>query len=283
MVYISADGSIGKSHRRKNPFKYLCDEFLALEPHWKVVALACLAFACRKWLNPNPLAKGKIPAADLNPDEHWKRISKDDTFVRRMTEHLGSSTSRRARVGAESKFMTETDQMEIAFGHVDFGGLDGHVAETGDWSDLKYFQGTRCSTTRSAITAYFCGADIAGNQDTALGNERKPPFVGIKPLAKLISCRHQKGKRTGSHRRSVYRLGIGCNDVMAGYSHAFSIVAQPDGSFFWLQSFIGHYSLPNRMAKVNSDGTPYAHLSLDGLKRPLHMAALAILDMEPKA
>ena len=61
------------------------------------------------------------------------------------------------------------------------------------------------------------------------------------------------------HRRSVYRLGIGCDDALAGYSHAFSIVAQPDGSFYWLQSFIGHYSLAQWMKKSD------AKLSLDGL------------------
>ena len=39
---------------------------------------------------------------------------------------------------------------------------------------------------------------------------------------------------------------------MSGYSHAFSIITQPDGSYYWLQSFIGHYSLATWMKKKDS-------------------------------
>lgn len=40
---------------------------------------------------------------------------------------------------------------------------------------------------------------------------------------------------------------------MSGYSHAFSIIAQPDGSYFWLQSFIGHYSLATWMKQKDKE------------------------------
>lgn len=36
---------------------------------------------------------------------------------------------------------------------------------------------------------------------------------------------------------------------MAGYSHAFSILVQPDETFYWLQSFILHYSLATWMKR----------------------------------
>ena len=39
---------------------------------------------------------------------------------------------------------------------------------------------------------------------------------------------------------------------MAGMSHAWVIVAQPDGNFYWLQSFISHYSLATWMKKKDS-------------------------------
>jgi hypothetical protein len=184
-----------------------------------------------------------------------------------MTEHLPK------RYKPEE--YKETDNIKIVMGLVAFGGPDGHALEKGDWSDIEALRGTRCSTTRSGITAYFCGADVAGNQDVALGNQMKPSNIGVSIFADLISCRHQNAERTGSHhRRSVYRIGIGCKDSLAGYSHAFSIIAQPDGTFFWLQSFISHYSLRNWMEKVKvadaADGLPRrAHLSLDGLQAKL--------------
>jgi len=246
MPYISADGTIG-GEKRLSPFRKLVDAFLGLKPQWKAVALVGLAIALRSWLNPNPLANGNIPASALPPDQHWQRLAKDDSFVRSMTQHLSSIFS---AASSNNQYLA-TDSIEIAMDRVDFGGPDGHVAEKGDWNDLEAIRGTRCSTTRSAVTAYFCGADVAKNQDAALGNKRKGHYYGVQPFVDFLSCRHQQGEKQHNHRRSVYRIGIACQDNMAGYSHAFSIVAQPDGSFFWLQSFIGHYSLPKWMKQVD--------------------------------
>lgn len=269
MVYISSDGTIGEKKETKGPFQVASKGFSDLQPHWKVALLACLVFLCKKWLNPNPLANGRIPAGHVDPDQHWKTISTDDTFVRVMTSSLGSSTSKYAKNKKKSQYMEQTDKIDIAMDRVDFGGLDGHVPETGDWSDKKYLQTTRCSTTRSAITAYFCGAKVAGNQDAALESQRKTSFLGVKSLSDFIACQNQSGQRRGQYRRSVYRVGIGCQDSLAGYSHAFSIVAQPDGSFFWLQSFIEHYSLQFWMSKRDVDGTHLAHLTLEQLQAKL--------------
>ena len=67
-----------------------------------------------------------------------------------------------------------------------------------------------------------------------------------------MECRHKQGvENNGTHHRSVFRLGVGCKDNMAGYSHAFSIVGQPDGTYYWLQSYIGHYSLSTWMKKAD--------------------------------
>ena len=246
-----------------------------------------LAMACRRWLNPNPLANGRIPAADISPDQHWNRILQDDAFVRTMTQHLaGVHTNRQVEIKSLQRHLEHDRDINIVLGRVDFGGVDGHVAENGDWNDLEYVRGTRCSTTRSAVTAYFCGADIASNQNVGLErNQRKGYNFGVQSFADFIACRHAQGERrrgnktagAGSHhRRSVYRIGIGCQDSLAGYSHAFSIIAQPDGTFYWLQSFIGHYSLQKWMmqnvrptddhGKHGIDNyTPQVHLSLDEL------------------
>lgn len=116
-----------------------------------------------------------------------------------------------------------------------------------------------------------CGADIATNLDLAHGFNQKIVELGTDSFRTFVECRHRQGRKKGTHRRSVYRLGIGSEDQFAGYSNAFSIVTQPDGTFFWLQSFIGHYSLSTWMKKV--DGTNESglagHLTLDELLRKL--------------
>jgi len=273
MVYISADGTIGEKGRNnnsRNPIRFVSDKFFRLKPHWKAASLVCVAIIFRSRLNPNPLADGKVPAADLKPEQHWDRILKDDTFVRAMSGHLdGATSSRRDQAKAKREYLERAKEMKITLDWVDFGGLDGHVAEKGDWNDIKYFQGTRCSTARSAITAYFCGAQVAGNQDAALEKDAKLPYSGVKSFSDFTSCRHKQGESKGDHRRSVYRIGISTEASLSGYSHAFSIIAQPDGSFFWLQSFISHYSLPKWMSKMDEDGTPHADLTLDGLQTKL--------------
>eukprot|EP00339_Tiarina_fusa_P020331 CAMPEP_0117073676 /NCGR_PEP_ID=MMETSP0472-20121206/51880_1 /TAXON_ID=693140 ORGANISM="Tiarina fusus, Strain LIS" /NCGR_SAMPLE_ID=MMETSP0472 /ASSEMBLY_ACC=CAM_ASM_000603 /LENGTH=194 /DNA_ID=CAMNT_0004798331 /DNA_START=574 /DNA_END=1155 /DNA_ORIENTATION=- len=105
------------------------------------------------------------------------------------------------------------------------------------------------------------------NQDVALEDKRKSSYLGVSSFSEYIACRHGKAEASnnGSHRRAVYRIGVGCEDSLAGYSHAFNIVAQPDGTFLWLQSYISQYSLQTWMSKRDSDGSPYGHLSLDQL------------------
>ena len=93
--------------------------------------------------------------------------------------------------------------------------------------DLEEIRVTRCSTSRSAITAYFCGVDVTMNQDVALGFNGKMNQHGTKSFRQYLQCRYEQGVADGgTHRRVVYRLGVGCKDSLAGYSHAFSIVAQ---------------------------------------------------------
>ncbi|KAL7544214.1 hypothetical protein ACHAWF_007599 [Thalassiosira exigua] len=134
----------------------------------------------------------------------------------------------------------------------DFGGPGGHVAEPVDWEDVESIRVTRCATTQTAVTAYFCGADVATNLDVGRGSNRKMPHFGTESLQKYLQCRYEQGERNdGVHRRSVYRIGIYSSEN-PGYNHAFNIVAQPDGTFFWLQSFIGHYSLTTWMKKADA-------------------------------
>lgn len=147
MGRINADGSIdnGESDGKKmNPLKAMIANFSRLELHWKIAIASVVIVCIRRYLNPNPLADGKIPAADLHPSQHWKRIANDDGFVRTMTAHLGAKTFWDGR-GKHMTSIQDSDRiktdMAIMLGAVDFGGPDGHVAERGDWSDVKYVQG----------------------------------------------------------------------------------------------------------------------------------------------
>jgi hypothetical protein len=231
-----------------------------------LVAIIALLVRCLLNLTDNPLANGRIPALEFGPNEHWKRMKEDDLFVRSMTEHLGKSAYRSA-----GKALVHSQNN--AYAQFDIGGPDGHKVEDIDWSGITNVQGTRCSATRSAITAYFCGSQVAENQDQLLsaGATRKDHFFGIQSFAMFLQCQHDRASRLGTnHRRAVYRIGIDCKDVQADYAHAFSIIAQPDGSFFWLQSFGGHYSLQQWMAKTNENN---AHLTLPELLHKLDQIA----------
>jgi len=189
-------------------------------------------------------------------------MQKDATFVRMMTEGLKTKEPTTKEGGQRLKEHKTYEIME----RVDFGGADGHVAEGGSF-DLETLRVTRCATTRSAITAYFCGAEVATNQDLALGYNGKPPNVGTDSFRQYLACRHEHGLDIGTYKRAVYRLGISCKDNLAGYNHAYSIVAQPDGTYFWLQSFVGHYSLATWMQKsdITKQSGLAAHLTYDEL------------------
>jgi len=255
MVYISTNGSIESvAPPSRNPLVQL-KRFLFATPQRSAAVVGvvslCLKFDVFK-IKSNPLADGRIPAAGKKPREHWSAMANDMVFVRTMTESLEKT---KAKTEAARKALKKID-LDRYVDRVDFGGPDGHVAERTDWRDVESIRVTRCATTRSAITAYMCGAEVATDRDVGLLGlqNRKAPNYGTTSLKEYVKCRFRQGeqKNGGVHRRSVYRIGIGCNDNLAGYSHAFSIVAQPDGTFFWLQSFISHYSLTTWMAKVDA-------------------------------
>jgi hypothetical protein len=78
-------------------------------------------------------------------------------------------------------------------------------------------------------------------------------------------------EENGAYKRSVLRVGISCEDDLAGYFHVFNIVAQPDGTYLWLQSFINHYSLATWLQKkdtANESGLA-GHLTYDELLNKL--------------
>ena len=236
-----------------------------------IVAAAILAIYVHSKCE-DPFADGVIPAAKRDPAEHWPFMAGDVSFVRTMTEPLKGRSKATTQSGRDA---LKSHDMDRFLDRVDFGGADGHVAEASDLRDLEQIRVTRCSTTRPGVTAYFCGVDVATNRDAALGPEGKTGRFGTRSFGELLRCRHEEGERRGGrdHRRSVYRLGIGCTDSLAGYSHAWSIVAQPDGTFFWMQSFIQQYSLSTWLKKADftKDSGLAGHLSLAELLNKLNM------------
>ena len=235
----------------------------------------------------DPFRNGKIPAMQRLSEEHELYFISDDlSFVRTMSDPLTINWFRRLmqilfqeddtttgfnKMTEEGKELITELETEKAFERsVDYGGYDGHVAERINWDDIESIKTTRCATTRSALTAYYCGRTVAKNNDVALGRRNvKGVTFGTASFTDHVNFyqHHNEGdegkggrdyidsddgRHRYYHRRSVYRLGIGCTKGCVGFEHAFTIVAQPDGTFLWLQSFIGMYSLSTWMKKKDS-------------------------------
>lgn len=81
-----------------------------------------------------PLSNGKIPAASRAPSEHWPYLAKNIDFVRTMTEPLHHITKDMTK---EGKKLRQEIQLDGSIEKVDFGGVDGHVAEQTDFMDLE--------------------------------------------------------------------------------------------------------------------------------------------------
>lgn len=254
MVYIAADGSISAapppSH---NPIKRAANSVRSLPPRVAIGITVVVALIARSGMFDKyfgPLANGAIPAAKMAPSEHWKYMMESTTFVRTHTESLVGRTKATTKEGKQ--ILNELETRKHLDTRADFGGPDGHAAEDSDFMSLEGFRVTRCATTRSGITAFYCGADVATDSDLAHGYDSKSSNYGTKSFRKYLTCRREQGQRDGTHQRLVYRLGVSCSDDHAGMSHAWSIVTQPDGTYYWLQSFINQYSLATWMRKTDS-------------------------------
>jgi hypothetical protein len=270
MPRIDKNGNIIQN-RSDNPSVMNIINNLSQNTKIVIVTITCflLYFYTNYW--NDPFRNGTIPAGQREPNEHEKLfIASDLSFVRQMSDPLtvgffkhlmqkifedDNEDGMTYKPTEEGKELIEARELERAFEkRVDYGGNDGHIAERIDWDDNESIRTTRCSTTRSALTAYYCGRNIAKNNDLALfGSNWKGVNFGVTSLKEYIQCRYYEYKNNlHRHRRSVYRIGIGCSKGCDGFGHAFSIIAQPDGTFLWLQSFIGFYSLSTWMKKEDS-------------------------------
>ena len=203
-----------------------------------LIVIVGILLVAESYLSPqasNPLTDDRIPAAEVRPEKHWSRLKGDTFLVRDMMSGIAASSS-------------NVDNAEI---------VRLAAAEEVDWSErtmLEAVKVTRCATTQDAVTAYFCGARVASNERHGGGGGggggeyyeeyMYRPNEGTEGLSFHLACRHEQGERNGGvHKRSVYRIDVSpANDELV-FGHVLNVVAQPDGTFFWLQSFIGEYSL----------------------------------------
>ena len=195
----------------------------------------------------DPFEGGLIPAEARGPFSHWAFIQQTPNFVRDMTTHAlrnghgsrgrgslkeGLETAFTGRVGGiDSESMLKSKglkDMELLM-FADYGGELGAVPEEMDTRNADALAVTRCSTTSFAVTAYFCGIDVA--------NSIPAYYAGVDNFVMFLRHTHDMEPRWPL----IYRLGIGSEERSEpSQGHVWSIVALPDGTFHWIQSFIGN-------------------------------------------
>mmetsp|Transcript_33600 Transcript_33600/g.56519 ORF Transcript_33600/g.56519 Transcript_33600/m.56519 type:complete len:353 (+) Transcript_33600:163-1221(+) len=215
------------------------------------------------WKPDDPFADGPVPAAARPPTEHWGAIQRNHNFVRLFTDHANGAGSRRGSV--KTVLLGSASGIKKYAYSKEYGGDDGHEPEAISHEDLNTVAVTRCTSTRFAVTAYFCGLDVASNRDQSRresGNSTALEFEGAAALDEHLVYMHRDLQAV------MYRLGIGsATPSDPPQSHVWSIVGHPDGTFHWLQSFVGHYSLQEWMTHVEKIGEK--NLSLAQLRAKL--------------
>mmetsp|Transcript_27269 Transcript_27269/g.81202 ORF Transcript_27269/g.81202 Transcript_27269/m.81202 type:complete len:382 (-) Transcript_27269:192-1337(-) len=233
-----------------------------LSPLHKVLLAAGVLVAMLLKARSSPFYGGAIPAASVKLGGHWDDILRHPSFTRKMCSYTRTTPWWRGGfLSLREKSFRE--HVEAA----DIGGEHGHEPEPLDTDDnqvggAESMAVTRCTSTQFAVTAYFCGLDVAHNRDSAEDAAKAPSVIGgqgigeseIDKFESWLKAMHALGEARGKHPRYVYRLGVGTEGSEAGYAHVWDIVAQPDGTFYWLQSFVGHYSLPSWMRQSDAKG-----------------------------
>ena len=145
----------------------------------------------------------------------------------------------------------------------DFGGMVGQVGEAAAIKRGASNGITRCSTTVFSITHYLCGEDIALRKKVHFELEYG---IDVESVVAFVNATHDNHIAKNTTERYVLRLGLGQHSHRQhiGISHVWCILFHEDGTFSWLQSFIGHYSLKQYMAKKSH------RLTYHGLIERLH-------------
>jgi len=125
-----------------------------------------------------------------------------------------------------------------------------------DIRDPDSVVGTRCASTKFALSVYFCGAATANGEP----NEWNAWAGGLEALRETLESSRLLSMRDGTnvHPAFVYELSLGQRERSdPALEHVWTIVAQPDGTYMWLQSYIQHYTLQKWMKEAMRRGEQY--------------------------
>ena len=114
--------------------------------------------------------------------------------------------------------------------------------------------GTRCASTKFALSVYFCGADTANGAPNIWNG-----WAGaLQQLRETLESMRMISMQDGVHPAFVYELSLGQRERSdPALEHVWTIVAQPDGTYMWLQSYIQHYTLQQWMKESMRRGEQY--------------------------
>ena len=108
--------------------------------------------------------------------------------------------------------------------------------------------GTRCASTKFALSVYFCGAATANGEELNTWNGWAG---GLEALRETLESMRMISRKGGVHPAFVYELSLGQRERSdPALEHVWTIVAQPDGTYMWLQSYIQHYTLQKWMKEA---------------------------------
>ena len=115
--------------------------------------------------------------------------------------------------------------------------------------------GTRCASTKFALSVYFCGAATANGDELNTWNGWAG---GLEALRETLESMRMLSRKGGVHPAFVYELSLGQKERSdPALEHVWTIVAQPDGTYMWLQSYIQHYTLQKWMKEALRRGEQY--------------------------
>lgn len=188
------------------------------------------------------------------------------------------------RTHADPEASTLLKKLELEDSREAAGGDYGCTPEPTEHDDFfmarETHRVTRCSTTVCALTRFMCGPGM---------EVPRAQHVGARSLWGTLSSAWNASVKAGAmHSRIFYRVSLSVYSRKAleslerdedeeeegsdgerdtgytGLSHVWLVAALSDGSFYWLQSFIGQYSLYTWMGRK-----AHYHLTADQLHHRL--------------
>ena len=256
MVVILGDGTVVADDdpraRLRRARQHLPDSLL------KYALLAVALAAAYSFINApaSEAAGGKVPAMSRAPKDHWLHIYYSPFLVRdlsRSSAHQDHSVLGRVkhlfRPGLKDTKLDDKGR------EVDYGGADGSAFEEMDIRDPDSVVGTRCASTKFALSVYFCGAATANGDELNTWNGWAG---GLEALRETLESMRMLSRKGGVHPAFVYELSLGQKERSdPALEHVWTIVAQPDGTYMWLQSYIQHYTLQRWMKEALRRGEQY--------------------------